>query len=63
MELSEVIKYRRSIRRFKPDPVPRDVMDNLLELAQGAPSDMNGQEDFGQVLYLNIRIEIGDLEL
>lgn len=44
MELSEIIKNRRSIRRFKPDPVPGHVVDNLLELAQWAPSAMNGQD-------------------
>ncbi len=44
MELSEAIKGRRSIRRFKPDPVPRDVLEKILELAQWAPSAMNGQD-------------------
>jgi nitroreductase len=44
MELSEVIKGRRSVRRFKPQPVPRDVIENILELAQWAPSAMNRQD-------------------
>jgi len=44
MELSDAIKGRRSIRRFKPDPVPKEVIEKLLELAQWAPSAMNRQD-------------------
>jgi nitroreductase len=44
MELSAAIRGRRSIRRFKPDPVPREVIDKILELAQWAPSAMNMQD-------------------
>jgi len=44
MELAEVIKGRRSVRRFKPDPVPRDIVEKILELAQWAPSAMNKQD-------------------
>jgi nitroreductase len=44
MELSEAIKGRRSVRRFRPDPVPRDVIERILELAQWAPSAMNRQD-------------------
>jgi len=34
MELSEAIKGRRSVRRFRPDPIPKDVIERILELAQ-----------------------------
>ena len=44
MEISEAIKGRRSVRRFKPEPVPREVIENILELAQWAPSAMNQQD-------------------
>jgi nitroreductase len=44
MELAETIRGRRSIRRFKPDPVPRETLDKILELAQWAPSAMNQQD-------------------
>ena len=44
MELSEAIRERRSVRRFKPDPVPRDVLEGILDLAIWAPSGMNRQE-------------------
>ena len=34
----EVIKTRRSIRRYKPDPVPDEVLNQVLEAARLAPS-------------------------
>jgi len=43
MDLYEAIKGRRSIRRFKPDPVPKDVLDRIFEMATWAPSGMNLQ--------------------
>jgi nitroreductase len=43
MELYEAIKGRRSIRRFKPDAVPKEVLDRILEMAIWAPSGMNLQ--------------------
>jgi nitroreductase len=44
MELTDVIKGRRSVRRFKPDSIPREVVEKILELAQWAPSAMNRQD-------------------
>lgn len=38
MEFMDVIKARRSIRRYKPDPVPEDVLNQVLEAARLAPS-------------------------
>jgi len=46
MELIDAIKGRRSVRKFKPDPVSKEVIEGLLELAQWAPSGMNRQEWF-----------------
>ena len=43
MELLEAIKMRRSIRAFKPDPVPDDLIQQLLESARLAPSGSNTQ--------------------
>lgn len=43
MDIMEVIKKRRSIRRFKPDPVPDGVIRQLLEAARLAPSGVNIQ--------------------
>jgi nitroreductase len=38
-----LIKTRRSIRRFKPDPIPDDIVDKILEVARWAPSCRNSQ--------------------
>ncbi|HEY0062115.1 MAG TPA: nitroreductase [Telluria sp.] len=37
------IRTRRSIRAFLPDPVPRDEIERILELASRAPSGTNTQ--------------------
>ena len=41
MELIDVIKKRRSIRKFKDDPVPDELINELLEAARLAPSGSN----------------------
>ena len=43
MELSEAILGRRSIRAFLPDPVPREKIRKIVELARWAPSWGNTQ--------------------
>lgn len=43
MDVAEAIQKRRSIRRFKPDPVPDDLVQQLLESARLAPSGSNTQ--------------------
>jgi nitroreductase len=43
VDLCEAIKGRRSIRRFKPDPVPKKVLERIFEMAIWAPSGMNLQ--------------------
>jgi nitroreductase len=43
MDVSEVIKRRRSIRRFKSDPIPDEKIKLLLESARLAPSGTNTQ--------------------
>jgi nitroreductase len=39
----ELVKKRRSIRRFKPDPVPDEYIDKIIEAARWAPSGFNLQ--------------------
>ena len=46
MELEEAIRGRRSVRRFRSDPVPKEVLEKILELARWAPSAMNRQNWF-----------------
>ena len=43
MELSQIIKTRRSIRAFRSEPVPREKMEEVLRLAVRAPSAINLQ--------------------
>jgi len=43
MDLEQVIRRRRSVRRFKPDPVPEADVARMLELACLAPSASNQQ--------------------
>jgi nitroreductase len=42
-ELFETIYSSRALRRFKPDPVPDDVIARILDAAIRAPSAGNGQ--------------------
>jgi nitroreductase len=43
MEMIEAIRKRRSIRSFKPTPVPRKVLEELLENCLWSPSASNTQ--------------------
>lgn len=43
LELDRAIKERHSTRMFLPQPVPRDLVKEALELAQCAPSNSNIQ--------------------
>lgn len=42
-KLMETIIKRRSIRSFKPDPVPDEIIEKMLEAARLAPSGSNRQ--------------------
>ena len=42
-EVLENIKTRRSVRKFRPDPVPKDILDKIIEAGLYAPSGMNRQ--------------------
>lgn len=43
MDIETAIRSRKSIRGFKPDPVPRTVLEEVLQIACRAPSTMNTQ--------------------
>ncbi len=43
MELWEAIRERKSIRVFKPDPVPRKLIEKVLAAGLEAPSSANMQ--------------------
>ena len=41
MDFETLVHERRSIRGYKPDPIPRDVIHDIIEIAKRAPSSMN----------------------
>jgi nitroreductase len=43
MDIIECVKKRQSVRGYKPDPVPREIIREILEIAVRAPSAMNTQ--------------------
>ncbi|HIF74892.1 MAG TPA: nitroreductase [Porticoccaceae bacterium] len=43
MEFDTLVKTRRSVRGYKTDPVPRELIEEIIEVAKGAPSSMNTQ--------------------
>lgn len=43
MDLTGIIKSRRSIRRFKDKPIPREILYSILDVARWAPSAHNAQ--------------------
>ena len=43
MDYEEIAQARRSIRGYKPDPIPREVLEEIIHIAKQAPSSMNTQ--------------------
>jgi nitroreductase len=43
MEFYDVIKKRKSIRKYKSDPIPEDVLNRILDAGRIAPSAKNIQ--------------------
>lgn len=43
MDLIEAVSGRKSIRGYKPDPVPKDIIQTIIQTAVRAPSAMNTQ--------------------
>lgn len=43
MDIYEIIQKRRSVRSYKPDPVPDEKLNKILEAARLAPSAANRQ--------------------
>ncbi|MDP6377609.1 MAG: nitroreductase [Pseudomonadales bacterium] len=64
MDFDTLVRERRSIRGYKTDPVPRQVIDEIIEVAKGAPSSMNTQPWFFHVITGEPleRIRLGNTE-
>jgi len=43
MDIKKAVLTRKSIRGFKPDPIPREVLNEIIETAVRAPSSDNSQ--------------------
>jgi nitroreductase len=57
--LLELAKNTRSIRRFKPDPIPDEYVQRVIEVARWAPSGFNQQPwDFIVVKKTELKLKI-----
>jgi nitroreductase len=43
MHIDDVLRARKSVRAFRPDPVPRELVEEILRMASCAPSGTNVQ--------------------
>ena len=43
MDIQEALRTRKSIRGYKPDRVPKEIISRVLEIATRAPSGLNTQ--------------------
>jgi nitroreductase len=43
VNIIDAIRMRKSIRDFKPEPVPKTILNQILEIASRAPSSENSQ--------------------
>jgi nitroreductase len=58
-DLLELVRSRRTVRAFKPDPVPEEMVAKILEVARWAPTGFNMQPmEFLVVENLELRSRI-----
>ena len=64
MEFQELVYGRRSIRGYKPDVIPRETLDEIIEAAAQSPSSMNTQPWYVHVVAGDVldRIRAGNTE-
>jgi len=61
MELMDIIKKRRSIRAYKPQPLSKDIINSILEAAKYAPTARNLQElEYKVITNRNLIQQISD---
>lgn len=62
MEFTDVVRRRRMVRHFKPDPIDPDALERIIDVARRAPSAGNTQ---GQSLVIvadpDMRKTIGEI--
>jgi nitroreductase len=60
----ELVKSRRSIRRFKPDPISDEYINKIIEAARWAPSGYNSQPwDFFVIQDKKLRQVVASFDL
>jgi len=59
----DALHARKSVRAFRPDPVPRELVEELLRLASRAPSGTNVQPWKVHVVAGEVRKELEDAVL
>lgn len=64
MEFQQLAFERRSIRGYKTDPVPRELLDEIIEVAAQSPSSMNTQPWYVHVVTGEVldRIRTGNTD-
>ena len=58
LSVDEVLERRRSVRAFRPDPVPRELVEEILRVAARAPSGTNIQPWKLHVVAAEARAEL-----
>lgn len=65
MEIGEFLQFvrgRRSIRKFREDPVPKEIIYHLIEAASWAPSASNRQDwEFTVIASPGMRQKMGEI--
>lgn len=62
MDIFEIIKTRRSIRKFTDEPVPDEIIDKIIDAGRWAPSGLNNQPwKFGVIKDDGLKKEISSL--
>ena len=61
MELKEAILGRRSIRKYKSRPVPKEVLKDIIDVAVWAPSGMNRQNWYFVVVSGDLRDKVVEI--
>jgi nitroreductase len=63
LEFEEVVRKRRMVRNFQPKPIPRNLIDGILELAQHAPSAGFSQGwAYVVITEASLRRKVGELQ-
>jgi nitroreductase len=61
MELTDGIETRRSVRGYEVTPVPRGVIENILDMSRNCPSNSNSQPWEVAVVSGNTKRELSEI--